>query len=178
MKRFSFCKLAAIMAGAGLCLSQLTAQAAETTPAKAVEPAPVAVDVSLAQGGLLQGQVVDAQGAALKGAPVSIWFENQQIAQTVANENGQFSVGGLRGGVHHVVAGEGYGMFRLWTAQAAPPSAQSAATVVSGEKVVRGQNGQMIGSFLRSPVLWAGLAYTAGHVVGFNAGLDRTPSSP
>jgi hypothetical protein len=31
---------------------------------------------------------------------------------------------------------------------------------------------------VRSPILWGALGYTAGHIIGFNAGIDRTPSSP
>lgn len=147
---------------------------------------PVAVDVALAEGGLLRGQVLDAQGAPLKNSPVSIWHENHQVAATVSDGQGQFSVMGLRGGVHRVVAGEQQAVYRLWTAEAAPPAARPGTVVIGGTSVIRGQNGQMVQGphtglprgLINSPVLWGGLAYAAGHVIGFNSGIDRVPSSP
>src|SRR5688500_8644927 len=89
--------------------------------AKSEVPMPAVADVALARGGLLQGQVVDAKGSPMKGAPVSVWHENQQVAKTVSDDNGQFQVAGLRGGVHMVVAGQNSSTYRLWTAEAAPP---------------------------------------------------------
>ena len=153
------------------------AHAAESAQPTNVSPA-VARDVALAPGGLLRGHVVDAKGVAMKGAPVSVWHENYQVAQTVTDENGQFSVTGLRAGVHRLQAGQGGDVYRFWTAEAAPPGAQPGSVVVPGEAVVRGQNGTPVGSILQSPILWGGVMYTAGHIIGFNAGIDRTPSSP
>jgi hypothetical protein len=167
--------MAASTALAGLLAVASAAEAVEKSEAAAK---PVAVDVALAPGGLLRGQVVDAQGVPQKGTSVSLWHENQQVAQTVSDLSGQFSVTGLRGGVHQVVAGQNQGVYRLWTAQAAPPTARPGTIVVSGAPVIRAQNGQMGRSFLTSPVLWGGVAYAAGHVIGFNSGIDHSPSSP
>lgn len=153
--------------------------AAEALAPESLNPSrPAVLDVALDRGGLLRGQVIDAQGAAMKQAPVSIWFENRQVATSTTNDQGQFSVTGLRGGVHTVSAGQGGEVYRLWTAEAAPPSARNGTLVISGETILRGQNGQPIRSIVYSPILWGALGYTAGHIIGFNAGIDRTPSSP
>jgi hypothetical protein len=152
--------------------------AASGQPEKPAQAVPEVQDVALARGGLLQGQVVDAKGTAMKAIPVSVWFNNQQVAKTVSDDSGRFTVTGLRGGVHQVTAGQGAGVYRLWTVDAAPPSATSGAVVVPGEAVVRGQNGYPVRSILESPVLWGGLMYTVGHIIGFNVGIDHTPSSP
>jgi hypothetical protein len=145
---------------------------------KTAQPVPEVLDVALARGGLLQGQVVDAQGAAMKAVAVSVSFNNQQVAKTVSDDSGRFTISGLRGGVHQVSAGQGAGVYRLWTPEAAPPSAKPGTVVIPGEAVVRGQNGHPVKGILQSPVLWGGIMYTVGHVIGFNAGIDRTPSSP
>jgi hypothetical protein len=161
------------------CLAVLPACCLAAEPAQpAASSAPIVQDVALARGGLLQGQVVDSQGLAMKAVPVSVWYENNQVATTVSDEQGRFSVGGLRGGVHQVSAGQGAGVYRLWTAEAAPPTAANGTVVVPGQAIIRGQNGYPVRSILQSPVLWGGIMYTAGHVIGFNAGIDRTPSSP
>jgi hypothetical protein len=168
-------KLAAAML---TCLPACCLAADAAQPTDPAQSIPEVQDVALARGGLLNGQVVDAKGAAMKAVPVSVWFENQQVAATVTNENGQFSVNGLRGGVHQVTAAQGSGVYRLWTAEAAPPTAKAGNVVVPGQTIVRGQNGYPVQSFLTSPILWGGIMYTTGHIIGFNAGLDRTPSSP
>lgn len=159
------------------CLSAACCLAAEA-PASRAQSRPAVLDVALDRGGLLQGQVIDAQGAAMQQAPVSVWFENRQVATSLTNEHGQFSVTGLRGGVHTVSAGKGGAVYRLWTSEAAPPGARSGTVVIPGETVMRGQNGQPIRSIVYSPILWGAAGYTAGHIIGFNSGIDRTPSSP
>ena len=167
-------KLAAVVL---TCLPACCLAADAAQPTNPAPPVPEVLDVALARGGLLNGQVVDAQGAAMKAVPVSVWFENRHVATTVSDENGRFGVNGLRGGVHQVSAGQGSGVYRLWTAEAAPPTAKAGEVVVPGQTVVRGQNGYPVRSFLQSPILWGGIMYTAGHIIGFNSGIDRTPSS-
>jgi hypothetical protein len=168
----------AALACIALSFSQSSLHGAEMPVAKPAIAPVVVIDFALAPGGLLSGQVVDAAGAPLAGAPVSVWHENHQVVQTVSDQHGQFSVAGLRGGVHQVVAGQNQGVYRLWTAQAAPPSAQKGTILLGNSPVVRGQNGELGRSLLTSPILWGGVMYAAGHVIGFNAGLDRSPTSP
>jgi hypothetical protein len=140
------------LATVGVCVPQL-AFAQTTTP-----PAPAVVDIAMADGGTLHGQVVDLRGGSVAAMPVSVRAQNQEIARATTTSEGQFAVQGLRGGVYQVAAGEGQGVYRLWTADAAPPSAQKGAIVYT-------QNpGESSGTFkmlLTNPIVIAGLVATA-----------------
>jgi len=83
-------------------------------------PSPQVSDVSLKDGGILLGRVVDLQGAGVTGVPVSVKAQNREVAQTTTTADGRFVVKGLRGGVYHVAAAEGQGVYRLWSAGTAP----------------------------------------------------------
>jgi hypothetical protein len=123
---------------------------------------PVVVDVALRDGGVLVGQVVDPQGAAVAGAPVSLRYQDKNVVTATTSPEGYFAVKGLRGGVYQVAAADGHGVYRLWTQGTAPPSAQPGATLVSGGKVVRGQNGSgAIKTFFTNPFVIAGIVATA-----------------
>lgn len=98
-------------------------------------------DVSLTKKGALVGQVVDGQGKPLDGAAVSLRQGPKEIATAVTDEKGKFSIPNVRGGVYQITAGDGAGTYRVWTANAAPPSAREQALVVSKPEVVRGQTG-------------------------------------
>lgn len=139
------------LATIGMILPQ-AALAAEPTPAPAV------VDVALSDGGVLRGQIVDLQGASVTGIPVSVKIQDRDVAATTSTADGRFAVQGLRGGVYQVAAGEGHGIYRLWSAGTAPPSAQNGAIVYT-------QNGNGTGT-MRSlltnrVVLIAGVVATA-----------------
>ena len=96
-------------------------------------------DVALHAGGVLAGQVVDVQGAAVAGAVVTISKVGKQIARVEADAHGRFRVDGLKGGVHQVVAAGQVGIYRLWAPNTAPPVAQSGIMLVKNTEVVRGQ---------------------------------------
>lgn len=123
MKRFWFVyTLLASLAVAGLCLPEAACAAGPTAPA--------VTDVALAQGGVLQGQVVSPQtGKPMANVPVTLRSQDKVVATTMTATDGRFTVQGVRGGVHQVVAGEGHGIYRLWTPGTAPPSAQVNAVV-------------------------------------------------
>jgi hypothetical protein len=106
----------------------------------AAPPAPSAPDVALEAGGLMVGQVVDAQGAPRAGAPVVIQQKGVEVARTVADGQGRFAFSGVRGGVYHLVTSNGQAMYRCWAEGTAPPVAQQGALLVAGD-VVRGQCG-------------------------------------
>jgi hypothetical protein len=152
------------LATLGICLPEITLAASEPTP-------PAVVDIAMADGGVLQGQVVDLQGASTTGIPVSVRAQNQEIIRTTTAKDGRFTVQGLRGGVYQVAAGEGQGVYRLWTANAAPPSAQRNAIVFT-------QNGGGGGlkMFLTNPIVIAGIVATAIAVPVALA--NSNPSSP
>ncbi|MDA0834504.1 MAG: carboxypeptidase-like regulatory domain-containing protein [Planctomycetota bacterium] len=97
-------------------------------------------DVALAEGGVLNGVVRDAEGNPLNGAAVAIRQGNEVIASTISDENGEFIIEDLNGGVYVVNAGQSQGVYRLWTEDTAPPSAQTIVDMVSvDEDLVRGQ---------------------------------------
>jgi len=121
----------AAVAGWGMLLS----------PAMAAPPghgSPVA-DVALAEGGVLAGQLVDAQGVALAGAPIVLASHGQELARTTAGVDGAFSFAGLRGGVYELATPAGREVYRLWTPGTAPPAARQGVLVVAPGDAVRGQ---------------------------------------
>jgi hypothetical protein len=109
--------------------------------ALAGQPAKLANDVALRPGGLLVGQVVDAQGAVQAGRVVSIQHGDREVVRTSSDQNGVFAAQGLRGGQYQIATENGLSVCRLWAPETAPPAAHEAAIVVTGQDVVRGQWG-------------------------------------
>ncbi len=140
------------LATLGLCLPEVAFAAAPAAPA------PPVVDVALNDGGVLQGQVVDLQGSGVAGVPVSVTAQDQKVVNTTTAEGGRFSVKGLRGGVYKLVAGHGQGVYRMWAANTAPPSAQRNAIVYTQNG---GGGGGGLKMFLSNPIVIAGLVATA-----------------
>lgn len=135
---------------AGLCMPQI---------AFAVEPVaqPAVADVALADGGTLHGQVLDSQGGGVAGVPVSLRTQDRDVAATATANDGHFAVSNLRGGVYQVAAGQGHGIYRLWTAGTAPPSARNGAIVYTQN----GNGGGGLKMFLSNPIVIAGIVATA-----------------
>ncbi len=100
-------------------------------------------DVALQAGGVLRGQVVDAQGnpCGLVALRVVRVLDAAPVAIIQTDAQGQFDVVGLTAGVHRVETPAGAAVYRLWTPQAAPPSAVASALVVQGDPTVRGNLG-------------------------------------
>lgn len=101
--------------------------------------APAVVDVSLQEGNTLVGQVVDPQGAALEGVPVSLRYQDQQWVATKTGQSGYFAFRGLNGGTYQIASSQGHGVYRVWVPGTAPPAAQQGALLVAGGDVTRGQ---------------------------------------
>jgi hypothetical protein len=142
MKRFHwFQHAAAGIAGFGLILpSSLFAADSGPAPAAAnTAETPSILDVRLGEGGTLSGQVLNAQGAPMPQASVTIRNSGGDVASTVTDSQGSFSIRGLHGGVYEVTTNEGSGTFRLWTADASPPAANQRVLIVSGDQTTRGQ---------------------------------------
>ncbi|MEN6452072.1 MAG: carboxypeptidase-like regulatory domain-containing protein [Thermoguttaceae bacterium] len=143
--------VAASLAVVGMCLPQ--AAFASAPPAT-----PAVVDIALADGGVLRGQVVDLQGkGAVGNVPVTVKAQNREVAKAVTTADGKFAVEGLRGGVYHVSAGEGQGIYRLWSVNTAPPSAQNNAVVYTQNAQPR-STAKML---LANPIVIAGVVATA-----------------
>jgi len=145
------------MAAAVACLGMVL-----PTSAFAAEPAFGPTDVALRSGGLLVGQVVDQQGVAKAGAPVSIRFAEREVVHTTTDQNGVFAAQGLRGGQYQLVTDDGMSVCRLWAADTAPPAARPAALLVAGNTAVRGQwgpgpMGSWVGWVKAHPYITAGV---------------------
>jgi len=103
-------------------------------------------DVALCEGGVLLGRVVNPEGIGKAGIPVAIVAGKQELAVSKTDADGYFAFRGLRGGVYQVASSDGQGVYRLWSPDTAPPSAEQGALVVTNEPVVRGQQcGQQCG---------------------------------
>ncbi len=149
--------VAILLATVGMCLPQVAiaqapATAAPAAPTASAAQTPTVVDVALADGGVLHGQLVDLQNQSVASVPVSVRSQNQEVARTTTTNDGRFTVQGLRGGVYQVAAGQGQGVYRLWTSNAAPPSARNNAVVYTacGAKML-----------LANPIVIAGVVATA-----------------
>lgn len=150
-------KLTHTMAAAVACLGTVLPHAA-----LAAGPAEVGIsDVALYEGGQMVGAVYTAQGLPERGAVVSIQTKGREVARTITDEHGRFTADGLKGGVYHVATAEGSAMYRAWSPGAAPPAAEKAALVVTGERdVARGQFGGLSG-WMCSPWVQAAILAAA-----------------
>jgi len=142
-----FKRAALTLAGASLLVPQASLLAANPTSAPAKPAAQTAsiMDVALAQSGSLRGQVVNAQGAPVSRMNVLVQSSGREVATTLTNERGEFAVNNLRGGNYTIAAGDSAGVYRVWTANAAPPSAKPGVLLISGRQVTVGQNAGFTG---------------------------------
>lgn len=161
-----------------VCIGLILPQAVMAAPAA---PKVQINDVALANGGMLIGQVVDQQGLGKAGVQVVVLQQGRQPVHALTDRAGNFRIVGLSGGTAQVVTEGGQGVYRLWTANAAPPVAQSRAMLIANGQVVRGQgycdpcSGGGIGQWIL-PALAAG-GIIAGVVVA-TSNSDTTPASP
>jgi hypothetical protein len=165
------------LALAGCCLPT-TARTAEAN----VLPPPQIADVALYDGGLLVGQIVNAQNAPQGGVAVALQdMQNRQVAAAVTDKGGKFAIRGVPGGVYQLVTPQGRHVYRVWAPRMAPPSAQQGILLVVPDRTVRGQLGN--GSFLNQPAvvgtaIGAGVATAVAVPVAYSAGINKRPSSP
>ncbi|MCA9234375.1 MAG: carboxypeptidase regulatory-like domain-containing protein [Planctomycetales bacterium] len=126
------------LAAAAACMCMLAAPAlAAPTGQAAAHPS----DVALAAGGELVGQLVDAQGAPLANAPVSIQSQGREVVQATTDAQGQFRITGLKGGVYEIVAPGHYQAYRFWAPRTAPPAATAGVLMVADGDLARAQYG-------------------------------------
>jgi len=98
-------------------------------------------DIALWNGGTLLGQVVNHNGQPVSGIVVSLQYSGSQIAQAVSNEEGTFSVRGLRPGEHQVIISGQTNTYRLWPAKSAPEGVRPRLTLATPRRIVLGQLG-------------------------------------
>lgn len=98
-------------------------------------------DVALAEGGVVTGQVVDTAGQPQSDLPVTLHNADKEIARVHTDEQGNFRVASLQGGVYRVATNGNEGVYRFWSPRTAPPGSQTGLNLVSGQQVIRGQVG-------------------------------------
>ena len=184
MMKFTFCtNLIAKLLQNGTWLL-LTGLLSVGTPALAGEPVEIrSSDVALGAGGLLNGTVLNTAALPVAGVAVSVLHEDKVVAKSMSNEKGEFTVTGLRNGVHVIKVGTAQQRVRLWSADAAPPAAVENIAVVVNDDVVRGQAalGALGGAGGSAGMAAAAVvAGVGGYVVydQFIANDDNTPASP
>ena len=167
------------------CLSMMSSQfiqAAGIQPSvRSASTAPTQVrvqDVSLQEGGVFTGNLVNDRGVGQPAVPVIVSRLGKIVAKTETDANGQFAVQGLSGGAYEVQTPIGQGTYRLWAPRTAPPSAQSVATIVAGvpdQPVVLGQGvaGSAFG-WLANPWVLAGIVAAA---IAIPLALDNNDAS-
>jgi hypothetical protein len=110
------------------------------TPAVQAAPTAAPRDVALQSGGVLLGQVVDAQGAPLAKSSVSIRVAGKEAARALTDQSGKFAVPNLKGGVYEVASVGHADIYRCWAPGTAPPAAQHGLMLVSNNDLIRAQN--------------------------------------
>lgn len=119
----------------------LAAEANQTVVARSAAAAVAPQDVALSEGGVLTGQVVNTAGKPQAMAPVSLATGGKEIARVATDNEGQFRVASLQGGVYQVSTSGNSGVYRFWAPRTAPPSSLNGLNMVTGDSVVRGQMG-------------------------------------
>ncbi len=162
MKVMKFLRGAALaLATAGMLAPQAAMAAAPVESAQ-----PILTDVALQSGGILLGQVVDKQGIPQANSEVLVSHEGIEIARVRTDDEGQFRVSGLRGGVHGVQTAEGANAYRFWAPETAPPAATSRVLFVNDGVTQRGHlydvlypgpfvQGMVVGGLITGGVYWA-----------------------
>lgn len=168
------------LAFVGFCLPA-TAWTADSSPL----PAPQIADVALRDGGVLVGQLVDGQNAPQSGVRVSLQdTQNREVGAAVTDRQGSFAISAVHAGLFQIVTPQGRQIYRIWTTNMAPPSAQQGVLLVAPGKTVRGEaNSEPSGGVFGSPAvvgaaLGAGVATAIAVPVAYGVGITKAPSSP
>ena len=120
----------------GMLMGQLPAWAfgPEKPKQQSVPATPTAtpiVDITLDVTGQFLGQVVDSQGQPRDGMPVVLRQGQREVARTLTDARGQFALANIPAGLYQVDAGPTRAVYRVWTAESAPPQARHRAVLVA-----------------------------------------------
>jgi len=164
MKRFHSVSVSlALMACIGMVLPQ--AVLAETTTA--TRRAANVLNVSLADDGLLIGQVVNPQGKEKSGVEVILSKQGKELARAKTDAKGRFAMKGLSGGEYALATTSGKIPVRAWSKSKAPRAAAIGALLVDGV-TVRGQSCHCNGA--SGAHSYGGASTFSGGNVGYSTG--------
>jgi hypothetical protein len=152
------------LAVVGLVMPQVgqvsaTETSVQTPAANASSPL---VDVALTSNNLLQGQLVDRQGAPKANATVQLSSGAKVLGESHTDQQGAFQIPVQRGGVYTLTDGEASALIRVWTHGAAPPSAKPAVLMVSDPELTRGALGR---GGLDTAIGWAAIIGVTAAVI-------------
>ena len=97
------------------------------------------LDLELAEGGVLRGEVWGSQGHAQIATDVVLWRDDEMIARDRTDTDGKFRFRGLRGGRYRITAADSVLPCRAWRQGAAPPGARESILLVANMYSARGQ---------------------------------------
>jgi hypothetical protein len=119
---------------------QVRVMAAESKAGRTVRTVDAKMlDIALGKGGKFTGRVVDHTGVPLDGAEVTVKLGETEVARTVTDRSGTFTVSDLKNGIYTINSGATVGTYRLWTEKTAPPSANPQGLLITGQNGARGQ---------------------------------------
>ena len=142
------------------------------------------------QNGVMQGTMLDRSSQPVAGVKVRLFHRETQIAETISNDRGEFSISGLRNGSHILASGSNRSNIRFWGAEAAPPSATQKAMILVGNQIISTEEDEcveeparfklfggnaLMGSQLARPAM---LLAVAGGVVGIVSICDQQRHRP
>ena len=182
MKCFSLVRGAAVaLAALGMMIPNAPAMAAgpQRITMKTVDAK--VFDIALSQGATFKGRVVDHTGAAVEGAAVTVKQNSKEVAHSITDKEGTFTVSNMKNGVYTVASGATEGTYRVWNEKAAPPSAKEQGLLVLGQNGARGNFGccdPCGGQWLVAGIATAGLIVGIITLVRVNDAIDKIPTSP
>lgn len=132
-------------------LAPATAWTEETPKTSAVSPAAgtapklIVPDVALSSEGALRGSLIDVEKQPLTKTLVTLKQGGKLVATVKTNEQGEYTLPGLKTGVYQLVIQEQTFAIRVWRPAAAPPKAlkQLNMAYISDKEVVRAQLGYL-----------------------------------
>jgi hypothetical protein len=96
-------------------------------------------DVELDDARRVHCLLTDVGGVPLSERTVIVVREGRPVATAMTDGRGEFSVGGLSGGVYHLASPGAERIVRVWTRGTAPPTAVDRVQLVASDDLVRGQ---------------------------------------
>ena len=138
------------------------------SPDRGVQPLQPISDIALNADDTLAGRLVAADGKPLAGRMVALMQGMSTLKTVNTDSQGGFQFGAVPAGNLALRSGDYSQHMRVWTADSAPPIAQTQATLVCGP-TVRGQFGNTIGGFVMPsihPVQYLRNPATIGGIIG------------